>query len=107
MAGTKAGAYKAKLTNMSRHGNDFFGVIGAKGGRVKGVKKGFAADPARASRAGKIGGSRSTRQRALSDERVDEIIRLYEQNVGVMEIAELLVLNYRTVRKVVENYENV
>lgn len=61
MAGTKAGAAKAKKTNIERNGADFFAQIGAKGGQVKGVKKGFAANPERARQAGKVGGARSRR----------------------------------------------
>jgi general stress protein YciG len=61
MAGTKAGAKKAKKTNIERHGVNFFATIGANGGKVKGVKKGFAANPERARAAGKVGGARSRR----------------------------------------------
>lgn len=63
MAGTKAGGIKSRNTNILRHGNDFFREIGAKGGRTKGVKKGFAANPEVARRAGRIGGARSKRGR--------------------------------------------
>lgn len=33
MPGTKAGAGRAKLTNMKRYGSDFYARIGAIGGR--------------------------------------------------------------------------
>ena len=59
MAGTKEGAAKAKKTIEERHGQDFFARIG--GGKVTGTKKGFAANPKRASEAGKKGGARSRR----------------------------------------------
>lgn len=61
MAGTKAGAKKAKKTNIERHGVDFFAKIGQSGGKVKGVKKGFAANPERARAAGQVGGAKSRR----------------------------------------------
>ncbi len=75
MAGTKQGAAKAKATNILRHGDNFFGEIGAIGGRRTGVKKGFAADPERARLAGIKGGTRSKRGKAhlvepTSDSRV-------------------------------------
>ena len=61
MAGTKEGAEKAKKTIEERHGQDFFARIGGAGGKVTGTKKGFAANPKRASEAGKKGGARSRR----------------------------------------------
>ncbi len=61
MAGTRAGAKKAKQTNLERHGVNFFAEIGGKGGQVKGVKKGFAASPERARLAGQKGGAKSRR----------------------------------------------
>lgn len=60
MAGTKAGAKKAAETNMRRHGNDFYRVIGKKGGE-NGNTGGFQADPERAKLCGRIGGSMSKR----------------------------------------------
>lgn len=61
MPGTKTGAAKARETNRDRWGENFYEVIGRKGGLKKGVKKGFAANPALASRVGKIGGENSKR----------------------------------------------
>lgn len=60
MAGTKAGAKKAAETNMRRYGNDFYRVIGKKGGE-NGNTGGFQADPERAKLCGRIGGSMSRR----------------------------------------------
>lgn len=60
MAGTKAGAKKAVETNMRRYGNDFYRVIGKKGGE-NGNTGGFQADPERAKLCGRIGGSMSRR----------------------------------------------
>lgn len=54
------GAMKAKLTILENNGDDFFSVIGSRGGRWKG-KKGFATDKKRASKAGKRGGVISRR----------------------------------------------
>ena len=41
MAGTKAGAAKARATNLKKHGADFYKRIGAKGGKL-GRTGGFA-----------------------------------------------------------------
>ena len=60
MAGTKAGAKKAAETNMRRYGNDFYRVIGKKGGE-NGNTGGFQSDPERAKLCGRIGGSMSKR----------------------------------------------
>lgn len=60
MAGTKLGGRKAALTNIARHGFDFYKKIGAEGGR-KGHTGGFYGNPELAKRAGKIGGKVSRR----------------------------------------------
>lgn len=60
MSGTKAGGMKAAKTVKEKYGTEFYGLIGAKGGRL-GHTGGFAADPERAKRAGKIGGLKSRR----------------------------------------------
>ena len=64
MAQTKEGAKKAVFSIKERHGEDFYKIIGAKGG-VKGAEhgviKGFALDRQRAIEAGKIGGKISKR----------------------------------------------
>ena len=51
---------KARNTTYEKYGKDFFRNIGAKGGSVN-CKKGFAANPALASIAGKKGGRISRR----------------------------------------------
>ena len=61
MAGTKAGAMKAKETNLKRYGKDFYKTIGKRGGENGHGMKGFALDKERASRAGRIGGKKSKR----------------------------------------------
>jgi general stress protein YciG len=61
MAGTKEGGVKAAETNKARHGKDFYKNIGGKGGKAVGVKKGFAANPDLARKAGKKGGKISKR----------------------------------------------
>jgi len=66
MAGTKAGAARAKKTNLERYGKNFYATIGSNGGKVKGVKKGFAANPERARAAGKVGGARSRRGKKVA-----------------------------------------
>lgn len=52
--------------------------IGATGGKVTGVKKGFAANPELARKAGSIGGSRSKRGKAVAKSPV-----VLEDNGGV------------------------
>lgn len=41
MAGTKEGGAKASITNKTKYGNNFYKLIGAKGGKHTGIK-GFA-----------------------------------------------------------------
>lgn len=41
MTGTKAGGRKAALTNLNRHGSDFYARIGSRGGK-RGHDGGFA-----------------------------------------------------------------
>jgi len=60
MSGTKAGGQKAAVTNLERHGKDFYKNIGARGGR-NGHTGGFYANRELASRCGKIGGLISRR----------------------------------------------
>lgn len=60
MAGTKEGGLKAAETNKRLHGADFYVRIGTMGGKL-GHTGGFAANPALASIAGRIGGRRSKR----------------------------------------------
>ncbi len=63
MAGTKAGAQKAKKTNLAKYGPNFYAEIGAKGGR-NGHTGGFAANPELAKIAGAKGGRKSGQIRA-------------------------------------------
>jgi len=66
MSGTTEGAAKAKKTILARRGAQFYAEIGSKGGKIKGVKKGFAANPERARAAGKVGGARSRRGKKVA-----------------------------------------
>lgn len=59
MAGTIKGGQLAGKTNKDRHGDDFYRLIGAKGGRAKFPGKGFAGNLELARKAGKIGGKTS------------------------------------------------
>jgi general stress protein YciG len=72
MAGTKAGAQKARKTNIKRHGKDFYALIGAKGGR-KGHTGGFAANHDRAVAAGRKGGLASSRKGVRNGERKEKV----------------------------------
>lgn len=60
MSGTKAGGLKASKTNIKRYGKNFYGKIGAIGGRA-GTTGGFFANPGLAMTAGALGGHRSRR----------------------------------------------
>lgn len=60
MSGTKLGGKKAALTNIARHGFDFYKNIGRKGGK-NGHTGGFAARPELAREAGRKGGLASRR----------------------------------------------
>lgn len=60
MAGTKWGGKAAARTNKAKYGPDFYGKIGAKGGK-KGRTGGFYANRELASIAGRLGGSISRR----------------------------------------------
>lgn len=80
MAGTKAGGKKTAQTNLARHGKDFYSRIGKKGG-ASGNTGGFASDVIgkdgltgreRASRAGRIGGLKSKRNRKKEVEENEE-----------------------------------
>lgn len=64
MSGTKAGGAKAARTNKERYGDDFYKVQGRKGGKVCGIKKGFALNPELARLAGYKGGKVSKRGKA-------------------------------------------
>lgn len=80
MAGTKQGGKKTATTNIARHGKDFYSKIGKKGG-ASGNTGGFASDVVgkdgltgreRASRAGRIGGLKSKRNRKKEIEENEE-----------------------------------
>lgn len=69
MSGTKVGGQKSSATNKRRYGADFFKTIGKLGGQAGRKGKGFAADPERARRAGRIGGKNSRRKAYVSLEK--------------------------------------
>lgn len=60
MSGTKSGGLKASITNKAKYGNDFYRIIGAKGGR-NGHTGGFYNSPELARIAGAKGGRISKR----------------------------------------------
>ena len=64
MSGNHLGGIRASITNKEKHGEDFYKRIGQKGGKKKGILKGFALNPKLASIAGKKGGSISKRGKA-------------------------------------------
>jgi len=60
MAGTKAGAAKAKAKMMEKYGEDYYATIGKEGGKAS-TTGGFYGDRELAVRAGRIGGKASKR----------------------------------------------
>lgn len=64
MAGTKEGGKKAQATNRLRYGDDFYGVIGALGGK-KSRGGGFGKDRELAREAGRKGGMASRRPKRI------------------------------------------
>lgn len=60
MSGNKIGGMKAAKKNRERYGDDFYRMIGSKGGQ-NGHTGGFAANPALARTAGAKGGRISRR----------------------------------------------
>lgn len=62
MAGTVAGGKRAAVTNKTRYGMNFYGVIGAVGGRA-GNTGGFYNNKELAAMAGSKGGKASRRRR--------------------------------------------
>ena len=68
MSGTKEGGIKARQTNYEKNGKDFYKRIGSLGGRVSGIKKGFALNPELARKAGKKGGRISKRGKARNEQ---------------------------------------
>lgn len=67
MAGTKAGGKAAAMTNKAKYGEDFYGVIGAMGGK-KGRTGGFWANRELARIAGAKGGRISKRGKSKREE---------------------------------------
>jgi len=63
MAGTKIGGIAAAKKNKARYGEDFYVIIGAKGGK-KGTTGGFFANRELAKTAGRKGGKISKRRKA-------------------------------------------
>lgn len=62
MAGNKTGGQKAAKTNKEKYGDNFYAMIGSRGGQVVTIKpKGFAANPKLAREAGRKGGLKSRR----------------------------------------------
>ena len=69
MSGTIEGGKKAKKSNIAKYGEDFYKMIGAKGGR-NGHTGGFASNHELAKIAGAKGGRKSRRTSAPRKEKV-------------------------------------
>lgn len=62
MSGTRKGGLKAAATNKRLYKEDYYKVLGRMGGKTPTTRpKGFAANRALASEAGRIGGTKSRR----------------------------------------------
>lgn len=61
MSGTKIGGLRARETNLKKYGDDFYSIIGSKGGQQNSRPKGFAANKELARLAGAKGGRKSRR----------------------------------------------
>lgn len=70
MAGTKTGGVKARNTNYSQHGSDFYKRIGALGGSTPTtIKKGFATmNPERHKEVSSKGGKWSRHERTRMED---------------------------------------
>ena len=71
MSGTRAGGLKARQTNLKKYGNEFYRMIGSKGGQ-NGHTGGFAARPELARIAGTKGGKASRRTGILNGQRQEK-----------------------------------
>jgi general stress protein YciG len=63
MAGTYEGGLKAAETNKERYGEDYYQVIGARGGEAVVATKGFGSNKELASEVGRKGGKAGGRGR--------------------------------------------
>lgn len=71
-SGTKIGGKKAAARNLQKYGENFYRMIGSKGGQKKQVRKGFAMNPALASMAGAKGGRISKRTGRTTGQRKEK-----------------------------------
>lgn len=71
MPGTKEGGRRAAVTNLERHGADFYRIIGRKGGQ-NGHLGGFASNPELARIAGAKGGRISRRGRVKANINIED-----------------------------------
>lgn len=72
MSGTRSGGKKAAAKNLQKYGENFYRMIGSKGGQKKQVRKGFALNPALASMAGAKGGRISKRTGRTTGQREEK-----------------------------------
>lgn len=72
MPGTKDGGIAARDTNYKKYGQDFYRYVGSLGGSACSPLKGFGTRRDLASSAGKVGGSRSKRDKVREQELREE-----------------------------------
>ena len=105
MSGTRAGGLKAAKTNRERQGNDFYSIIGRKGGR-NGHTGGFAANPQIARAAGAKGGRVSKRGPRLPMEDILEAVALYNSGVDHKKVAKKYGVASTTIFKWAKNVKD-
>ena len=91
MSGTREGGLKAAATNRAKYGDNFYAVMGAKGG-VNGHTGGFASNRELARQAGIKGGKAGKRgasvQRKLDEMFVDYIKKMLDEGRSIRYIAQ-------------------
>ena len=104
MAGTKFGGLKAAETNRLVHGDDFYSMIGRKGG-MKGHKGGFASNPELARLAGAKGGRNSKRGSKYDfSEYEDDIIERFKvKGQSIKYIAKKYNVSDRVIKKLLSD----
>ena len=106
MSGTRSGGIKTAKTNRKIYGKNFYKEIGAKGGKVKGLK-GFALNRELARKAGAKGGAKSVRNNTTATAKnVYKILELHEKGMVASDIAKKLKLTPVCVRYHIRKYND-
>lgn len=90
MPGSRIGGLKTASTLKAKYGDDFYKVIGARGGKASSTG-GFYANPSLAQKAGRLGGLKSRRGKSLkTTQRVKQAKDMRDNGATLKEIAEAL-----------------